>query len=100
MNKSDVIEEFARRHNLPRKSAELLVQSLFQEMKDALGAKQRVEFRGFGTFTVREYDGYVGRNPKTGEETIVPSKRRVRFRMSEVLFSEMNQQFEEPSERN
>ena len=100
MNKSDVIEEFALQHNLPRKNAELIVQSLFQEMKDALVSKQRVEFRGFGTFTVREYDGYIGRNPKTGEETIVPSKRRVRFRMSEVLFSEMNQQFEEPSERS
>ena len=94
MNKSDIIEELAGLHSLPKKQAEVIVQAIFQEMKQALSRSERVEFRGFGTFVVREYEGYVGRNPKTGEQAMVPSKKRVRFRMSEVLFSRMNKQFE------
>lgn len=94
MNKSDLIDELAIRYSLPRKNAETIVQSMFNEMKASLERSERVEFRGFGTFTVREYDGYVGRNPKTGEQAVVPSKKRVRFRMSEVLFNRMNKQFE------
>jgi integration host factor subunit beta len=94
MNKSDIIEELATLYSIPRKNAESIVQSMFKEMKASLERSERVEFRGFGTFTVREYEGYVGRNPKTGEQAMVPSKKRVRFRMSEVLFNRMNKQFE------
>ena len=94
MNKSDLIEELAVQYSLPKKQAEVIVQSIFTEMKQALQRSERVEFRGFGTFAVREYNGYLGRNPKTGEQAVVPSKKRVRFRMSEVLFARMNKQFE------
>ena len=51
---------------------------------------KRIEFRGFGSFAAKEYEGYIGRNPDTGEETVVPAKRRLRFRMSDVLFTELN----------
>jgi len=93
MNKSDLIQELADQHSLSRKQAEAIVQSIFSEMKESLQRADRVEFRGFGTFAVRKYEKYVGRNPKTGEEAEVPSKKRIRYRMSEVLFSRMNKQF-------
>ena len=93
MNKSDLILELADQHSLSRKQAETIVHSIFAEMKDTLQRSERVEFRGFGTFAVRQYERYLGRNPKTGEQAEVPSKKRIRYRMSEVLFSRMNEHF-------
>ena len=95
MNKSDIIEELAVQYSLPKKKAEIIVQAIFEEMIAALQHGDRIEFRGFGTFSAKEYDGYVGRNPNSGESAVVPSKRRVRFRMSEVLFERINQHFEQ-----
>lgn len=95
MNRSDIVTELALLHGLPRKEAEQIVKAIFEEMTLALQNDERVEFRGFGTFTSREYGGYDGRNPKTGEAVPVSSKKRVRFRMSEVLFEKMNRSFEE-----
>ncbi len=90
LNKSDIIEEIALIFELPKSRAEKIVNKLFEEMIESLKNGQRIEFRGFGSFAAKEYDGYVGRNPDTGEETIVPAKRRLRFKMSEVLFAELN----------
>ncbi len=90
LNKSDIIEEIALIFELPKSRAEKIVNKLFAEMIQSLKDGQRIEFRGFGSFAAKEYDGYVGRNPDTGEETIVPAKRRLRFKMSEVLFAELN----------
>ena len=90
LNKSDIIEEIAIIFELPKSRAEKIVNALFGEMIQNLKDGKRIEFRGFGSFAAKEYEGYVGRNPDTGEETIVPAKRRLRFRMSDVLFSELN----------
>lgn len=98
MNKSDIVAELAEKYSLPKKQAELIVKAIFEEMEVSLKNSERIEFRGFGTFTAREYEGYKGRNPQTGEMVSVTPKRRIRFRMSEVLFSKMNRQFEEISE--
>ena len=98
MNKSDIVTELAEEYGLPKKQAEQIVKAIFEEMQNSLKNSERIEFRGFGTFTAREYEGYKGRNPQTGEMVSVQPKRRVRFRMSEVLFSKMNRQFEESPE--
>jgi integration host factor subunit beta len=90
LNKSDIIEEIATVFDIPKSRAEKIVNALFTEMIQNLKEGKRIEFRGFGSFAAKEYEGYVGRNPDTGEETIVPAKRRLRFRMSDVLFSELN----------
>ena len=90
LNKSDIIEEIAIIFEIPKSRAEKIVNALFTEMVENLKAGKRIEFRGFGSFAAKEYEGYVGRNPDTGEETIVPAKRRLRFRMSDVLFAELN----------
>lgn len=90
LNKSDIIEEIALIFEIPKSRSEKIVNALFTEMIENLKAGKRIEFRGFGSFAAKEYEGYVGRNPDTGEETIVPAKRRLRFRMSDVLFAELN----------
>ena len=65
MTKSELIDEVADRRRLPRRTAEEVVNIIFDHMRDALCEGARIEIRGFGTFKTRYYDGYTGRNPKT-----------------------------------
>lgn len=94
LNKSDLVLELSTQYGLSKRKAEHIVALFFDELSSALIQGERLEFRGFGTFAVKDYEGYVGRNPSTGDSAVVPSKKRVRFRMSEIIFEEMNQEFE------
>jgi integration host factor subunit beta len=85
MNRSDLIQTVAERANLPRKQAETLVTTVFESMFDALVRGERIEIRGFGSFTTREYEGYRGRNPKTGEAVEVKPKRLPFFKVGKEL---------------
>jgi len=67
--------------DLPIRKAEEIVDRFFDTMSRALVAGDRVEVRGFGAFTVREYRGYTGRNPKTGVKTVVEPKRLPFFKV-------------------
>ena len=66
-------------------------------MTKALKEGEHVEFRGFGSFHLKRYEPYTGRNPKTGEKVEVPVRRRVRYRMSEQLLSALNTDMMPPS---
>ena len=90
LNKSDIIEEIALQYGIPRTRAEEIVNGMFTTIVESLKDGRRAEFRGFGAFAAKEYEAYMGRNPHTGEETLVPAKRRIRFKMSEVLFNKLN----------
>ena len=81
MNKSDLISILSRENSLPIRKAEEVVNLLFDSMSKSLVSGDRIEIRGFGSFSVREYEGYTGRNPKTGEETVVGPKRLPFFKM-------------------
>ena len=85
LNRSELIEAVATRANLPKKQAEMAVNTIFDSMTDALIKGERVEIRGFGSFTNRHYDAYVGRNPKTGEQVPVPPKRLPFFKVGKDL---------------
>jgi len=85
LNRSELIEAVAARANLPKKQAEMAVNTIFDSMTDALIKGERVEIRGFGSFTNRHYDAYVGRNPKTGEQVPVPPKRLPFFKVGKDL---------------
>jgi len=61
------------------------VNLFFDSIKDALKMGDRVEIRGFGSFNVKEYEGYIGRNPKTGETVEVKPKRLPVFRPGREL---------------
>ena len=76
MTKSELIQQLAGENpHLYLRDVERIVNTVFDEISDALSRGDRVEIRGFGAFTVREYKAYEGRNPKTGEKIMVPPKR-------------------------
>lgn len=75
MVKSELIEKLADRSGITLFKAEELVELFFGSMSSALCEGGRVEIRGFGAFSVKEYKSYTGRNPKTGAEVTVPHKR-------------------------
>lgn len=74
MVKSELIENLAERADVTLAKAEEVVDLFFDAIGDTLCQGDRVEIRGFGAFTVREYKAYEGRNPKTGEKIMVPAK--------------------------
>jgi len=75
MNKSDLIENLCSEAGLTIKKADRLVTLVFREMSEALAKGERVEIRGFGSFKIKHYDGYGGRNPKTLETVEVRPKK-------------------------
>ena len=85
MNKSKLIETLAQVENMPLRKAEEVVNTVFGEMENALIRGERVEIRGLGSFKVKEYDGYKGRNPKTGEVIDVTPKKLPFFKVGKEL---------------
>ena len=85
MNKSQLIEALAKAENLALKKAEEVVNTVFGDMEKALTKGERVEIRGFGSFVTRNYEGYQGRNPKTGATVSVPPKKLPYFKVGKEL---------------
>jgi integration host factor subunit beta len=85
MNKSQLIETLAKQEDLPLKKAEEVVNTVFGDMEKALIRGERVEIRGLGSFKVKEYGGYKGRNPKTGEIIDVAPKKLPFFKVGKEL---------------
>ena len=85
MNKSELIESLAVKKSLSFKKAEEVINTLFASMTDALLSGDRIEIRGFGSFVVKEYDAYTGRNPKTGEFVQVKAKKLPFFKVGKDL---------------
>ena len=75
MNKLELVAALSEQENLSRSDAKKIVDLFFDSMSDALIRGDRVEMRGLCTFFVKEYKGYDGRNPKTGELVSVKSKK-------------------------
>ncbi len=90
MNRSDLIDLITKKHRLPRKQAEMAVVTIFEAMTDALQREERVEIRGFGSFTTRNYGSYTGRNPKTGRAVAVGPKRLPHFKVGKELRDRVN----------
>ena len=85
MNKSQLIESLAKEEGVPLRNAEEVVNTVFGEMEAALIRGERVEIRGLGSFKVKEYNGYKGRNPKTGEMIKVARKKLPFFKVGKEL---------------
>lgn len=90
MNKSDLIDALARKEALTENNASAVVNLVFDGFRDALRAGERVEIRGFGTLSVREYGAYMGRNPLTGEKIPVQAKRAPFFKVGKELKRRVN----------
>jgi integration host factor subunit beta len=90
MNKSDLIETLSRKENLTEKAAADIVTLIFQGFIEAMKNGDRIEIRGFGSYAVREYGAYTGRNPKSGETTAVKPKKLTFFKVGKELKDRVN----------
>jgi integration host factor subunit beta len=88
--KASIIETVAVKTKLPVGRAEAVVNHVFDALADALLRGEGVEVRGFGTFTVRSYRAYEGRNPRTGAEVHVSAKRIPFFKVGLKLRERVN----------
>jgi len=85
MNKSDLIAALVTKENLTEKQATDVINTIFNGFKDSLQNGGRIEIRGFGSLSVREYKSYNGRNPKTGNHVDVQPKKQPFFKGGKEL---------------
>jgi integration host factor subunit beta len=90
MTKSDLIDVLCETQKLPKGRAELLVHVIFDALEAALKRGERIEIRGFGSFELRAYRGYDGRNPRTGSAVEVRPKRLPFFKVGKELKERVN----------
>ena len=90
MTKSELIEAVAQQANLTKGRAEVVVNTIFDAMVESLRDGEGIEIRGFGSFTVRQYKAYEGRNPRTGKVVHVPPKRLPFFKVGKELRERVN----------
>ena len=90
MNKSELIRTLADQNNISADEASMVVNTFVDKMKEYLLEGDRVEIRGFGSFKIKEYGTYNGRNPRTGEKVSVAPKRLTFFRAGKELKEYIN----------
>ena len=90
MNKAELIQKVSEKANIPAKTAKVIVDTVFNSMVDSLKKGEGIEIRGFGSFSVRHYGSYRGRNPKTGIGVDVRPKRLPYFKVGKELKEMVN----------
>ena len=90
MTKSELVERLLKKGARDRGEAVRVVETIFECLGIALRQGERIEIRGLGSFCVRSYKGYQGRNPKTGETIVVKSKRLPYFKPSKMFSAKIN----------
>ncbi len=85
MNKTQLVKELARHASIPQKTARLLLDIFFDAVVSELEKGGRAEFRGFGAFGLKQYDGYTGKNPSSGEKIQIPPKKLASFKAFDNL---------------
>lgn len=91
MTKADLIDEVVKVSDISKKHAEVIVNTVFASIIDALERDDKIELRGFGSFRVRKRRSRHGRNPKTGDQVEVPEKRIPYFKPGKELKDLINQ---------
>ena len=90
MNKSGLIGALSKKEDLTEKDATNVVNLIFKGFADELKKGGRVEIRGFGSFVIRKYSAYTGRNPKTGSNIEVSAKKLPFFKVGKELREGVN----------
>lgn len=90
MKKSDLIAALAAKEGIREQEAFEVVNLLFTGFTDALSKGDRIEIRGFGSFTIRSYSPYLGKNPKTGARVKVGPKKLPYFKVGKELKEGVN----------
>ena len=91
MTKAELIEEVSRVSDLTKKHSEIIVDTVFKSIINALHRGDKIELRGFGSFRIRQRESRKGRNPKTGERVDVPAKKVPYFKPGKELKELINQ---------
>ena len=93
--KSKLLQKIYKSYpNFFQKDLEKFFHIFLKEIKDSLKRGDRVEFRGFGTWSLNIQKARISRNPKTGEKVNTPEKKKILFKMSKDLFKKINNEEE------
>jgi integration host factor subunit beta len=95
MTKAELVEEVSRVSDLTKKHSEVIVDTVFKSIIDALHRGEKIELRGFGSFRLRKREPRKGRNPKTGDKVDVPPKKVPYFKPGKELKDLINREAEE-----
>ncbi len=90
MNKSTLINVLAEKTDLSKRNSEQFVNLMVDAMISAMTQEDRIEIRGFGSFVIRHYGAYEGRNPKTGQTIKIEDKRLPFFKAGKDLLNRIN----------
>ena len=94
MTKAELVEEVSRVSDLTKKHSEVIVDTVFKSIIDALHRGEKIELRGFGSFRLRKREPRKGRNPKTGDKVDVPPKKVPYFKPGKELKELINREEE------
>ena len=92
MTKADLVEEVTQIGDLNRRDGEVVVDTVFDAVIQALQAGDKIEIRGFGSFRIRQRKPRTGRNPKTGDKVDVPPKKVPYFKPGKELKELINKE--------
>ena len=85
MNKSELIEAIAQELGMPIRQASAILNTILETMMESLERGDSIEIRGFGSFVIKTYQPYTGRNPKTGQKIKVRPKKLPFFKVGKEL---------------
>lgn len=85
MNKAELVTSVAEKAEITKKDASAAIEAVFDTITDALVNNDKVQLVGFGTFEVRERSERTGKNPRTGEEIIIPATKVPAFKAGKAL---------------
>ena len=98
MTKAELVEEVSRVSHLTKKHSEVIVDTVFRSIIEALQQGEKIELRGFGSFRLRQREPRKGRNPKTGDRVDVPPKKVPYFKPGKELKELINRDVDHASE--
>jgi DNA-binding protein HU-beta len=90
MKKADLVDTIASRVGLPKAQVQQMVDDVFDLIADGLAKGEKIDLRGFGTFSVRDSAARTGRNPQTGEAIHIPARRVPAFKPGKELKEKVN----------
>ncbi len=90
MNRTELSKEIAKKTGISQAEALKYIDVIMGSITEAMENGERVEIRGFGSFTVKEYDSRQGINPKTGEKIMIPAKKLPAFKAGKDLKEKIN----------
>ena len=94
MTKAELVEEVSKVSDLTKKHSEVIVNTVFESIVEALQKDEKIELRGFGSFRIRQRRSRQGRNPKTGDKVDVPPKKVPYFKPGKELKDLINRETE------